>query len=258
MKKIAPIFFFLMCFYGYSQTVIDFEIANSGYTPSATSGTGFTDVFNRTNADLPSTTSETGFYWAIEDTSLTNPSIDLDQIDVTGSADFTFSIDMVAHHYLDWDTSDELLITYSIDGGSYQNLMWVQSIPDGDASNSVAALDTDFDGDGECGNVLPALTTGTNAGCTVTSSDFQTFSTSAIALSGNTTLDIRLQFNGLTAGDEGIYLDNITITETSACTDAMDFSNVQFPTTSQTITVGDNFTVFAQTYEPGVTEENLT
>ncbi|EDP98508.1 putative lipoprotein [Kordia algicida OT-1] len=243
-----------MCFIGNSQTVIDFETVNSGYTPSGTSGTGFTDVFNRTNADLPNTTSETGFYWAIEDTSLSNPSIDLDQIDVTGSADFTFSIDMVAHHYLDWDTSDELLITYSVDGGSYQNLMWVQSIPDGDISNSVAALDTDFDGDGECGNVLPALTTGTNAGCTVSSSDFQTFSTSAITLSGNSTLDIRLQFNGLTAGDEGIYLDNITITETSACTDAMDFSNVQFPTTSQTITVGDNFTVFAQTYEPGVTE----
>lgn len=41
---------------------------------------------------------------------------------------------------------------------------------------------------------------------------------------------------------------------TSSCTDAMDFANIQFPTTSQTITVGDNLTVFAQGYEPGVTE----
>lgn len=257
MKTKAPLLILLLLlisFSGYSQTVIDFETVNDGYTPSTTSGSGFTDVFNRINDDLPNTTSESGFYWAVEDLPVANPSIDLDQINVSGATDFTFSIDMVAHHYLDWDTTDELLITYSVDGGSYQNLMWVQSIPDGDSFNSVVAVDTDFDGDGECGNVLPALTTGTNAGCTVSSSDFQTFSTSAITLSGNSTLDIRLQFNGLDATDEGIYIDNITISQTSACTDAMDFANIQFPTTSQTITVGDNLTVFARTYEPGVTE----
>ncbi|WP_430411439.1 lamin tail domain-containing protein [Kordia sp.] len=50
--------------------------------------------------------------------------------------------------------------------------------------------------------------------------------------------------------------DDITVNGTvvSSCTDAMNFTNVQFPTTSQTITFGDNFTVFAQGYEPGVTE----
>lgn len=236
------------------QTVIDFETANSGYTPSGTSGSGFTDVFNRTNTNLPNTNSESGFYWAVEDIS-GNPRIDLDQIDVTGSTDFTFSIDMVAHHYLDWDASDELLITYSVDGQPYQNLMWVQSILDGDNFNSVAALDTDFDGNGECANVLPSLSTGTHAGCTVTSSDFQTFSTSAIMLSGNSTLDIRLQFNGFTSNDEGIYIDNITIAETtSACTDEVDSANIQSPTSSQVIIVGNTLNVTAQTFESGVTE----
>ena len=44
---------------------------------------------------------ETTFLFAIEDLdSLSNPSIDLDQIDVSGSASFTFSIDMLAHHYM--------------------------------------------------------------------------------------------------------------------------------------------------------------
>ncbi|WP_160130505.1 lamin tail domain-containing protein [Kordia antarctica] len=244
--------FFLICFVGNSQTIIDFETLNSGYTPSATSGTGFTDVFNRTNADLPGTTSETGFYWAVEDNPLINPTIDLTQISIAGATDFTFSLDMLAHHYNDWDLLDEVLITYSVDGGGYQNLMWVQNT--GATFNTPASLDTDFDGNGECVAILPALTQGTADGCTVNSSDFQTFATSAITLSSNTTLDIRLQFNGLTSTDEGIYIDNITISQTSSCSDALDFANIQSPTTSQTITVGDAFTVFAQGYEPGVTE----
>lgn len=207
-------------------TVIDFETAGAGYTPSTTTGSSFTDVFNRTNADLPSCTNESGFYWAVEDLPITDPSIDLDQIDVTGSTSFTFAIDMVAHHYKDWDTADEMLITYSLDGGAYQNLMWIQSVPDGDAFNSLAALDTDFDGDGECANHLPSLTTGTNGGCTVSTSDFATFTTGSIALGGNSTLDIRIQFIALTATDEGIYLDNITITEAGVATPTVGFDNL--------------------------------
>ena len=51
-----------------------------------------------------------------------------------------------------------------------------------------AALDTDFDEDGECGSTttLPALNQGTGgSGCTVSSSDFETFSTNTISLSSN-------------------------------------------------------------------------
>jgi hypothetical protein len=203
-------------------TTIDFETVDAGYTASATEGSGFTDVFNRYDGSTHSggaIGSNSSFVWAVEDLTLSNPSIDLDQIDVTGSASFTFSIDMLAHHFEDWDSTDELLITYSIDGGMYQNLMWVQMhTGSGDASNGPAALDTNFDGDGECGagTTLPALTTGTQHGCTVSSSSFETFTTGSIALSSNSTLDIRLQFNNLTSTDEGIYIDNIVITETPA------------------------------------------
>jgi len=207
---------------GWGQvTTIDFETAGSGYTPSGTEGTGFTDIFNRTNYNMTACSNEDGYYWAVEDLNLSNPSITLDQIDVTGSTSFTFAIDMVAHHYNDWDDNDELLITYSIDGGAYQNLMWVQNT--GEQYNDPAALDTDFDGDGECANKLPALSTGTGTGgCVISSSDFATFTTSSIALSGNSTLDIILQFNGLTSGDEGIYIDNIIITETGGSSNDTD------------------------------------
>ncbi len=237
-------------FIGYGQTTtIDFETAGSGYTPSTTSGGGFTDVFNRTNPNIGGNST---YMWSVEDLPVTNPYIDIDQIDITGSSSFVFSIDMLAHHYNDWDDSDELLITYSIDGGTYQNLMWVQN--SGGSFNEAASLDIDFDGNGDCGSgILPALTTGTS-GCTVTDNTFQTFNTSSIALSGNTSLDIRLQFNGLDANDEGIYLDNIVITEVGGTTSptitvspisltGLDYSEGLGPSAEQSFTVeGSNLT----------------
>ena len=211
MKKVSLLFalFVVGVSLVFAQiTTIDFETEGDGYTSSATEGSGYTDVFNRSNPDVGGNST---YLWAVENISLSDPSLTLDQIDVTGATDFTFSVDLLAHHYNDWDNSDELLITYSIDGGASQNLMWVQNT--GEQYNDPAALDTDFDGDGECASVLPALTTGTGTdGCAVLSNTFETFTTSTIALSGNTTLDIVLQFNGLTSSDEGIYLDDIVIT----------------------------------------------
>jgi hypothetical protein len=196
-------------------TTIDFETEGDGYTPSATEGSSFIDVFNRISSTVGGNAS---FIWAIENlNTVVNPSITLDQIDITSATSFTFSVDMIAHHYDDWDNTDELIITYSIDGGSYVNLMWVQSITDPASSfNEPAALDTDFDGTGECAYVLPSITTGIGTlGCVVSSSVFETFTTSSIALAGNVSLDIKLQFNGFVSGDEGMYLDDIVIELTS-------------------------------------------
>ena len=224
LLKIAMLFVFAMIThfsYGQLVTTIDFETLDSGYTLSDSEGSTFIDVFNRIDRTGDALGGNSSFLFAIEDlNTVSDPSITLDQIDVTGSASFTFSIDMLAHHYNDWDNGDELLITYSVDGGADQNLMWVQSITDpGSAFNEPAALDTNFDGDGECGGstTLPALTKGTgNLGCVVASSNFATFITNSINLSSNSTLDIKLQFNGFESNDEGLYLDNIIITETAA------------------------------------------
>jgi len=201
-KNYSLVFIFFLCFglSGYGQvTTIDFETAGDGYTPSGIVGSGNTDAFNRTNSAVNGNNT---YHWVAEDLSLTNPSISLDQIDITGSTSFTFAVDFSYPNNAQWDSTDELIITYSIDGGVYQNLMAVQHI-NTDAFNNPAALDLDFDGNGDSGQEL-------------SDSTFTTFTTSAITISGNSTLDIQFQFNQLTGGGEGIYIDNITITETGS------------------------------------------
>lgn len=182
-------------------TTIDFETENDGYTPSTTSGSGNTDTFNRVNTGINGNST---FYWVAEDIS-GNPSIDLSQIDVTNAASFTFSVDFSYDNSAQWDSTDELLITYSVDGGAYQNLMAVQHI-NSDGFNNPAALDLDFDGNGDSGQEL-------------STSAFTTFTTSDILLSSNSILDIKFQFNNLTSNGEGIFIDNIVITETAASSD---------------------------------------
>ena len=187
--------------YGQLITTIDFETENSGYTPSTTFGTGNTDAFNRTNIGVNGNSS---YYWVAEDIN-NDPSIELSQIDIGGSESFTFAIDLSYDNDAKWDSTDELIITYSIDGGAYENLMAVQHI-NNDAYNEPAALDLDFDGNGDLGQEL-------------STSVFKTFTTSSINLSSNSTLDIKLQFNKLTSNDEGIFIDNIIITETESSSD---------------------------------------
>ena len=219
MKYFIPPAIFLFTSIGYlfsQQTIlVNFETPNDGYSASSTEGSGFTDVFNRTNYDLNNVNNEDGYYWAVEDLNLSNPIITVDQITLSNVSVFNFSIDLTSHHYNDWDESDEVLITYSIDGGAYQDLMSIQSIFDPNSTfNEPVALDTNFDGHGDCGQntTLNALTTGTGAqGCVVSGSDFRTFSSNNIDVSLASTIDIKLQFIGLTSTDEGLYLDNIKI-----------------------------------------------
>ncbi len=52
---------------------------------------------------------------------------------------------------------------------------------------------------------------------------------------------------------ERLHIDDFEITDFS-CTNEVDFANIQAPTTTQTITVGDNFDVYSQTYEPTITD----
>ena len=213
--KTVLVFLFSFCVGFGATTTIDFETAGDGYTPSDTEGSGWMDVFNRTNHNMTNVDNEDGYYWAIEDlATLTDPYLTLDQISVSGASSFVLQLDMIAHHYNDWDTADEVRITYSVDGGSYQNLMWINSIIN--STNSPAALDTDFDGIGECNDatLLPSRTEGTADNCTVADGydDFTPFTSPVIALSSNSTLDIKIQFYTFTQADVGLYIDNIIIT----------------------------------------------
>ncbi|MGC6469174.1 MAG: hypothetical protein ACON5M_06440, partial [Chitinophagales bacterium] len=234
---------------------VDFETADAGYTPSTATGSGFTDLFNRTDANL-SASNETGFYWGIEDFDGTQ-TIVLDQVDVTGFSAFNFGLDWVTHHTNDWDAGSYVHITYTLDGGSPQNLLWVENVPNGsDRTNEPAAVDTDFDGDGECANSLPALSTATN-GCDIGANrgDFETYVTSDVSLpSGASALVITIEFNDMNQTDQGIYLDNIIVNGVgTASTAEMDYYNLQWPANG-TIDVGGSFTAYAQGYEAGVTD----
>ncbi len=182
---------------------VDFETIDDGYSASGTEGSGDTDVFNRSNPNIGGNST---YLWAVEDLSLSDPSITLDQIAISGFTSFSFSIDFLTPNTEAWDSTDELLITYSIDGGGYENLIWVEAGNDDDY-NEPAQLDLDFNGEGDDGQELPAISDTHGAGV---GSDFETFSTSSIPITGST-LDITLQFNNLTSGDEGIYIDNIVI-----------------------------------------------
>ncbi|KAB1063679.1 T9SS type A sorting domain-containing protein [Salibacter halophilus] len=195
---------------GQTTISIDFETANDGYSTSDDYGSGYEDFFNRTNSNLPSCNNEDGYFWGFEDMTSGNKVMNLDQINITGGTEFTFSIDMVAHHYNDWDNSDAFEIDYSIDGGPYTPLMHVRN--NGGTYNELPSLDTDFDGIGDCGaGTLPALTTG-SSGCSTSSSDFATFSTTITGLSGSSILNIRLTAINCTSSDEGLYFDNIEVT----------------------------------------------
>lgn len=82
--------------------------------------------------------------------------------------------------------------------------------------------------------------------------DFTSAVVSDTGLNGST-LEIRVTINN-GAGSEYHRLDNIVVDGT-LCTDAVNWCNIQWPTSSpQDITVGGTFDVWAQVYEPTVTE----
>ena len=94
----------------------------------------------------------------------------------------------------DWDSADYVHIDCSIDGGEWQNLLWLEN--DGTQYNSAPFVDTDFDGVGD--------------GSEVTA----TFSAFTADIEGTgTTLDLRITFQ-TDAGDEDIAFDNVILSGT--------------------------------------------
>jgi len=123
--------------------------------------------------------------------------MDFNGIDISGYTGLSFGIDLAEDDdgtNQDWDILDFVHIDYQIDGGGYQNLLWIESIPGATAFNAEPGIDTDFDGDGD--------------GTAIT----ETFAgfTEAIAGTGST-LDIRITWQ-LDAGDEDLAIDNVSVT----------------------------------------------
>lgn len=188
--------------YGQIYT-LDFEAAGGYTTNFAESTDGTQDYFTRTdgsNINATYNTPQGSFYFAAQDidnapTAVTLPGmLDITGINIATQTNLSFSV-MLAEDddggNQDWDDSDYVHFLYQIDGGGYQNLLWIEN--DGATFNTAPQIDTDFDGDGD--------------GAEIT--DVFTAFVAAIAGTGNT-LDIRVEIS-LGAGDEDIAFDNIQI-----------------------------------------------
>ncbi len=194
-----------------AQTVFwthDFE-SSGGYTNSDTeSSDGGADYYGRFSIDDISATFtniQGTYFFAVQDkdaapTPVNDPAyIEFTSIDISGKSDLSFSVYLAEDDDgtdQDWDATDYVHFYYQIDGGGYQNLLWIEN--DGSTYNSAPYIDTDFDGTGD--------------GAEITD-EFTKF-TATISGTGSS-LDIKVEFGGLTSGDEDIAIDQLELTDNS-------------------------------------------
>ncbi|EMI42520.1 lamin tail domain-containing protein [Rhodopirellula sp. SWK7] len=180
---------------------VDFETQGSGYSTSIAefsdgSGDFFTQVPGNSIGGFYSVTGQEGAgYFAAMDLDgegdAATQTLTMDSVDITGKTNLSFSV-MLAEDddgtNQDWDAADYAHFQYQIDGGGFQDLLWVEAdISSG--SNGTPLIDTDFDGVGD--------------GTEVTST-FTTF-TAAIP-GGGSSLDIKAEIS-LDSGDEDLAID---------------------------------------------------
>ena len=199
---------------GAGMFTLDFDANNTGYNLSvAEFSDGDSDYFGVIPANITvnpgiTFTGTSGNFFGAQDIdgsgasstqTITIPDIDISCL----TAPIAFSIDLAEDDASDgsedWDSSgDYVHITYSIDGGAAQNLLWVEN--DGTTFNTSPQIDTNFDGVGD--------------GAIITDT-WQTFNAS-IPSTGNI-LTIVIEIN-LNAADEDIAIDNIIVDNCIAST----------------------------------------
>lgn len=183
---------------------LDFESPGGYSTSVAEFSDGSGDYFIRTDGTNISSTVvysnlQGSYYFAAQDIDGEGASkplfLEISSIDISGKTGIGFSVflaeDEAADGNEDWDGSDYIHFQYSIDGGLFQELLWIEN--DGSTFNGSANIDTDFDGVGDGDEILPV------------------FTEVAIAIpeTGNS-LDIKIIFNN-DAGDEDIAIDNLKL-----------------------------------------------
>lgn len=202
----------LIGFSSFAQTTLyqeSFETDTNGtnYTtsiPEFSDGTG--DFFLRTDgSDIGSFYEVNGvdglFIFAAQDIDgegATLPvSLSTIAIDVSGLSSVDFAILLAEDDdgtNQDWDDADFVNITYSLDGGADQNLIWIRSEATG--TNNTPKIDTDFDGVGDGAEITSTFTEYVES----------------IALSGNSNITFKIEMS-LNSGDEDIAFDNIRVVD---------------------------------------------
>ena len=193
-----------------AQTTVfseDFESDGNGtrYSTSvAEFSDGFGDFFLRTDgSDIGSFITydgASGFYFAAADidgeVASAEQSVTFSGIDLQGLSSFEFSASLAEDDdgtNQDWDVGDFVHFDYSVDGGAFQPLLWIEN--DGSTFNSAPLIDTDFDGTGD--------------GAEITST-FATFTSVPFQIMGGGSLDLRVTFN-LDSGDEDFAIDDLEL-----------------------------------------------
>ena len=202
----------LIGFSSFAQTTLyqeSFETDTNGtnYTtsiPEFSDGTG--DFFLRTDgSDIGSFYEVNGvdglFIFAAQDIDgegATLPvSLSTIAIDVSGLSSVDFAILLAEDDdgtNQDWDDADFVNITYSLDGGADQNLIWIRSEAAG--TNNTPKIDTNFDGVGDGAEITSTFTEYVES----------------IALSGNSNITFKIEMS-LNSGDEDIAFDNIRVVD---------------------------------------------
>lgn len=201
----------------YSATIAfeDFEDSTVGYTTSVAddlSDISNRDYFGRIAPDSStppvdvsySNTQGSGYYGVQDADGANSGDIDDITINFTGIliADYTnltfsafFAEDNSTDGNEDWDTTSSVRVLYQIDGGGFNNLFAIESELgiDGNQTNEVPRVDTDFNGVGD--------------GVEIT----DVFTQFSFPIPNGNTLDIRIEIQDLDTGDEDIAIDNVLI-----------------------------------------------
>lgn len=173
----------------------------------------------------------------------------LDEVDISGYTNLQFRVHLAEDDNgaaEDWDNvnfwifnyNDYVHFNYDIDNtGSFNDLLWIEAAGGSGDSNLEPRIDTNFDGLGNGAEITNTFTQYTQT----------------IAGTG-TSLDIEIEIR-LNLSQEDIAFDNIEIWGDPIAPVEIDWCNIQWPTASpQNIDLGDTFDVYAQVYEPGITD----
>ena len=146
-----------------------------------------------------------GGYYGVQDTDGALPApLDVIELNWTGidisdfenlNLSWLVAEDTAGDSAEDWDTTSSFRIAVQLDGGGYVDVFAVASElgTDGNQTNERPLVDTDFDGIGD--------------GAEIT----DTFTQFSTALANGTTMDIRVTFEDLNAGDEDFAFDNLLL-----------------------------------------------
>jgi YDG domain len=271
MKQFSPFFFNITDLFkrNFLNLILVFAFSQLGYAQvSVTSLSPILQDFNGLSSTASATwtnnsTPLTGWYSSVTSLALNNGSTNSNAVYNCGSASGTDR----ALGALSTATTHNFGIRLKNNGASAINSLLISFNGEQWRQNTAnQSLVFEY----QIGTTVTSLSTGTWIAATALDFASPNIGT-AIALDGNlvanktaksTTIslsipvgsEIMLRWTKAGSNSHLLAIDDLSITPTFVSTATTDFANIQFPTTTQSILQGSTVSVFAQAYEPGLTE----